>query len=211
MKTIKTYKNTLFFLLLVLGFAAVSCEQPTGDQTQIQETESAADIISSFDFIGPLSRFDARGRECPQPAVNLYLKLEGIDGESTDADHEGEINVLSLSWEASIRATSTLAGRGPGKARVSVQDISFTKYVDKASPELRRFAASGEPIPEAVFILRTTCGDEQKLYEIEMKPIYITSYQTGGSSSQVPTESISFNYSEIALLLPAIQAAPATD
>jgi type VI secretion system secreted protein Hcp len=207
-------RNKIYVILagvLAIAMISVSCEQPTADQLQFQEEESATDIATSFDVIAPLSRLDARSRECPQPAVNMYLKLEGIDGESTDVQHEGEIDVLSWSWEASVRAASTIAGRGPGMARVSVQDISLTKWVDKASPELRRFAASGEPIPEAVLTLRTTCGDEQELYEIKMEPIYITSYQTGGSSSQILTEFISFNYSEIALLLPAIQTGHATD
>ena len=46
-------------------------------------------------------------------AVDMYLKLTGIDGESSDSTHAGEIDVLAWSWGASQSGTMHL-GTGGG-------------------------------------------------------------------------------------------------
>ena len=67
-------------------------------------------------------------------AVDMFLKIDDIKGESTDATHKDEIEVLSWSWGMS-QSGSTHSGTGSGSGKVNVQDISITKYVDKSTPE----------------------------------------------------------------------------
>ena len=60
---------------------------------------------------------------------DMFLKIEGINGESQDAKHKGEIDVLSWSWGASQSATTHMGGGG-GSGKASFQDIHVTKYID---------------------------------------------------------------------------------
>ncbi len=64
-------------------------------------------------------------------AVDMFLKLDTVDGESTDSVHEGEIDILSWSFAAHQTGTSNTGG-GSGAGRVSIQDLTVTKKTDKS-------------------------------------------------------------------------------
>lgn len=130
-------------------------------------------------------------------AVDMFLKLEGIDGESMDAGHTDEIDVLSWSWGASNSGTMHIA-RGGGAGKVSVQDINVVKYVDKASTAIIQAVAVGKHVPSATLTVRKAGGDEPVEYlVIEMKSVLISSWQTGGSQGEERlTESVTLNFEE---------------
>src|SRR5262245_21929107 len=86
-------------------------------------------------------------------AVDMFLKLDKIDGESADKAHKGEIDVLAWSWGASNSGSAHMGG-GAGAGKVNVQDISFTKYIDKSSPSLFLSCANGKHIPTATLVVR---------------------------------------------------------
>jgi len=68
-------------------------------------------------------------------AVDIFLEVEGIKGESKDHKHKDQIDVLSWSWGMSQSGTAHMGG-GAGAGKVNVQDLNFTHYIDKASPTL---------------------------------------------------------------------------
>jgi type VI secretion system secreted protein Hcp len=68
-------------------------------------------------------------------ATDLFLKLPGIDGSSTNARHENEIDIADVSWSLS-NATGT-------PAAATLSDITMTKGIDVASPKLLSAAAAG--------------------------------------------------------------------
>lgn len=111
-------------------------------------------------------------------AVDMFLKLDGIKGESVDKVHRDEIDVLAWSWGESSGATRIRRGAVPAAC---IQDLSITKYIDKSSPLLIMHAVQGAVIPEAVLTMRTA-GLE--FLVIRMSNVMITSYSTGGSSSE---------------------------
>src|SRR4051794_17608184 len=84
---------------------------------------------------------------------DAFLKIEGIDGESADSKHKGEIQLESFSWSESQTGSSTEGG-GLGGGKVSMQDIHFTKKVDKSTPKLMLACASGEHIKKATLTCR---------------------------------------------------------
>jgi len=63
-------------------------------------------------------------------AVDMFMKAGDIEGESNDAKHKGSIDVLAWSWGMSQSGTTHM-GTGGGAGKVNIQDLSFTKYVDK--------------------------------------------------------------------------------
>lgn len=132
------------------------------------------------------------------PAGPVFMKIEGIAGESRVEGHKDEIDIASWSWGASRSTDSTSGGGGAGKA--NFQDLTFTKYVDKSTPKLMLAAASGEPIPRVVVTAhRDLAGATSEPYlTITLQDVFVTSVSTGGSAaSDLPAESMSLNYGKI--------------
>ena len=130
-------------------------------------------------------------------AVDYFLKIEGIDGESQDHKHKGEIHLESFSW-GEHQSGSHSAGGGGGAGKVSMQDFHFVMQVNKASPKLMLACATGDPVTTAVLTCRKAGAGQQDYLIITLEDGLISSYQTGGSSGQViPTDQFSINYSKI--------------
>ncbi|MCC6859254.1 MAG: type VI secretion system tube protein Hcp [Bryobacterales bacterium] len=129
-------------------------------------------------------------------AVDFFLKIDGIDGESQDAKHKNEIELLSWSWGLSQSGTSGYGG-GAGAGRVSIQDLNFVKRTDKASPKLMLACCSGEHIKNALLTARKAGKEQQEYYKLKLTDVLVSSYQTGGSGAEeIPTETIAFNFSK---------------
>jgi type VI secretion system secreted protein Hcp len=130
-------------------------------------------------------------------AVDYFLKIDGVEGESKDNKHANEIDVLSWSWGQTN--TGTFAGHGGGGAgKVSMQDFHFTMPMSKATPKLMQACATGTHIPKAVLTLRKAGGDQQEYLMLTFTDLLVSSYQMGGSGGEVvPVDSISMNYSKI--------------
>lgn len=128
-------------------------------------------------------------------AGDMFLKLEGIKGEAQDDKHKDEIDVLSWSWGATQSGTTHM-GSGSGGGRVSVMDLSITKYVDKASTPLLQHCCNGKHIPSGKLTVRKAGGDSPVEYlKVELTDIIVTSVQSGGAGGEdrvVETASLNF-------------------
>jgi type VI secretion system secreted protein Hcp len=130
-------------------------------------------------------------------AVDYFLKIDGIEGESTDDKHKNEIDVESWSW-GETNAGTHAGGGGGGAGKVVMQDFHFVMKVNKATPKLMLACATGQHIKDAKLTLRKAGGDQQEYMSYKFYDLLISSYQTGGSSGDVvPTEQVSFNYSKM--------------
>ena len=114
-------------------------------------------------------------------AVDIVLKLEGIEGESLVAAHEKEIDILNYSWGMS-QSGSWETGGGGGTGKVSIQDISFVKYVDKATTELMKHCCRVMHVPSGKLILRKGGDNPLDYLVIDLENIIVSSVQCGGSS-----------------------------
>lgn len=132
-------------------------------------------------------------------AFDMFLKLDGIKGESLDSKHKDEIHVLAWSWGASQSGT-THVGTGSGAGKVNVQDISVTKYVDKASVPLLQHCATGKHIPKGLLVIRKAGEKPLEYLKIDIKDIIVTHVSTGGSGGEDQlTENVSLNFGEFKL------------
>ena len=93
-------------------------------------------------------------------AVDMFIKIDGIKGESADDKHKEEIDVLSWSWGMSQSGSAHMGG-GAGAGKVNVNDLSFTKYIDVASPDLYR---DGEKVKETTSAFEATKAKLKELY-----------------------------------------------
>jgi type VI secretion system secreted protein Hcp len=130
-------------------------------------------------------------------SVDIFLKLDDIKGESRDDKHKDEIEVLAWSWGASQSGTMH-SGSGGGAGRASVQDLSVTKYIDKASPNLLLATCSGKHYKEAKLVVRKAGGESPLEYLIyTFKELLVSSISTGGSGGEDRlTENVSLNFAE---------------
>jgi type VI secretion system secreted protein Hcp len=125
-------------------------------------------------------------------AVDMFLKIDGIDGEAVDAKHKGEIELLSFSWGITQPISQT-GGGATGKAQVS--DFSIVKQMNASSPLLMEKCCSGEHIPN-VTIKLVNKETKQTFYEVKLTDCLISSYNTGGAGNggAVPMDQVSFNF-----------------
>jgi type VI secretion system secreted protein Hcp len=133
----------------------------------------------------------------PGAAVDYFLKIKDIPGESQDDKHKNEIDLESWSW-GETNSGSHAAGGGGGAGKVSMQDFSFAMRINKASPKLFLACAQGTHIPEALLTCRKAGKQQQEYLKIKFSDLLISSYQTGGSGGDVvPVEQITFNFAKV--------------
>ena len=129
-------------------------------------------------------------------AVDMFMKIDDIEGESVDDVHAGEIDALSLRWGMS-QSGSTHTGPGGGAGKVNVQDLSFTHYVDKASANLMKMCCNGKHFEEATLVVRKAGEMPLEYMIITMKQGLISSVSAGGSGGEDRlTENVTLNFSE---------------
>jgi type VI secretion system secreted protein Hcp len=128
---------------------------------------------------------------------DMFLKLDGIDGESRDDVHKGEIDITSWSWGVTNSGPGTGTGGGSGVSRV--QDLMVTKYVDNASVPLKKAVLSGRKITNAVLTVRKAGQNPLEYLIIEMQDVYITAqnFSAHSTTDDLPTENVQLNFSKV--------------
>ncbi len=132
-------------------------------------------------------------------AYQLFLKIDGIDGESTDNLHKNEIEAMTFSQDVFQGVPGFGGGGGAGKSQFS--DFTVTKLVDKASPQLLLASASGNHIKKATLVVRQVGGGTPvEYYKITITDLLVTGVKISGDTGQTsnrPKETVSFNFGQI--------------
>jgi type VI secretion system secreted protein Hcp len=129
-------------------------------------------------------------------AVDMFIKIKGVAGESEDHDHKGENDVLAWSWGMSQSGTMHVGGGG-GAGKANFQDLGITKWVDKGSVTLMQACAKGTHIESANLIVRKAGDKPLEYIKLDMKELLVTSVSTGGSGGEDRlTENVSLNFRE---------------
>jgi type VI secretion system secreted protein Hcp len=132
-------------------------------------------------------------------AVDMFIKIDKIKGESKDKSHKGETDVLAWSWGMS-QSGSFHTGGGGGAGKVNVNDISFTKWIDMGSTDLMLACCKGTHIPKAVLVVRKAGDTPLEYLTITMEKVMVTSVSTGGSGGEDKlTENITLNFEKVAV------------
>jgi len=128
-------------------------------------------------------------------AVDYFLKLDGIEGESTDAKHKGELVLESFGWGVSQAAAGTGGGGGAGKAQF--QDLVVVLRTSKASPKLFLACATGQHLKSAVLTARKAGKAPLEFLTITLGDVLVSSFQETGSAGEVPLETVSLRYAKV--------------
>jgi type VI secretion system secreted protein Hcp len=127
--------------------------------------------------------------------ATFFLRIDGIEGQSTHKRHPQEIQVVSFSFGAAQAAAGYSSGAGAGAGRVSFQDFSVGARPSKASPLLLVACASGRHFRSAVFTIGDDDGD---WLEFRFEDVIVSSYQMGGTGED-PVEQLSLSFAKIEL------------
>lgn len=129
-------------------------------------------------------------------APAMFLKIDGITGDSQDPDHTNENEVKSFSWQETTNAASKGGGGGVG-AKAVFGDLNVTTKSGKWSTQLLQNSASGNHIKEVKLFASQPGGGYVK---IKLQDVLITNYGTTGSDKDAAVlDQLSMSYAKIFL------------
>ena len=130
---------------------------------------------------------------------DFFLDLDGIEGESTDQDFKGKIEIDLFSFGVSNDGTMAKGGGG-GTGKANFQNVIIGKSLDKASPKLFKAAATGEHIKKAVISARKASGKgNQYVYlTYTLEEVMVTGYSTTATEGEaIVRESVNLDFTRI--------------
>ncbi|POP68333.1 Hcp family type VI secretion system effector [Pseudomonas syringae] len=135
-------------------------------------------------------------------AFDAFLQIEGLQGDSTDANHKHSIEITGYNLAAtqSISRTASSAG-GATTGRIYLSDFSITKLVDAATPKLLAACCSGQHFKKATLSVYRAGGDKQKYMEVTFENFIVSGFYSGNIfdalPSAFPEDVVWFSYSKI--------------
>lgn len=130
-------------------------------------------------------------------AFDAFLKIDGIQGESTDDKHKDWMEITSCNWTVDQPTSASASTAGGGSAeRANFHDFTITKELDKASPKLNLACADGTHIKEVILELCRSGSDKLKYMEYKLSDVIVSSVAVSGSKG-IPTETVTLNYGKI--------------
>ncbi len=133
-------------------------------------------------------------------ASDIFAKIGDIKGESLDAKHKDEVEVLSWSWGVSQNVSPSPGSGGGAQGKPRFNDFTFTHRIDKASPALMKACATGSHIKEATVTVRKAGKGQQEYLIIKMTDVLITSVQMSAPSDAPATaENVAMQFAKVAL------------
>jgi type VI secretion system secreted protein Hcp len=125
---------------------------------------------------------------------NYFLKIDGIPGESHDAKHKDEIDVVSYGWGLTHAPTAPAGGGSGGRAKF--QDFHFTMNLNRASPSLFLACANGRHIKTATLSVRKSGGTQVEYLKIKLTDVLVSSFEEAGSG-EATADSVGLNFAKV--------------
>lgn len=184
------------FALIGFSFLFGACSDSTGVGQEEEEQETLD--FAAVTPVGSLAGFlglDVNAGSASTAAVDVFLKIPDIPGESEHSDHEDEIDVVGFSWGTSVAVSRDDAGNGSGVSRLD--DIVLLKKADRASHELTHVVQQNAVLPEVVLSIRADgAAGEAKYFTLTLTDARIVSL-VADADGDAPTEEVTFTYQKV--------------
>jgi type VI secretion system secreted protein Hcp len=116
------------------------------------------------------------------PSAQMFLRLDGVPGDSADDNHKNQIDVSSFAFAVGRGGDGTGSGGRGAAGRSHLQTMRINKVYDSASPKLFRAAATGQHIRSAVLTFRRAGDDRDvEFLTYTLSDVQVTSYDQGGT------------------------------
>jgi type VI secretion system secreted protein Hcp len=129
-------------------------------------------------------------------ATDIFAKIGDIKGESADAKHKDEIEVLSFSWGVT-NAGAIGPGGGGAAGKATFQDLTIVHHIDKASPKLLEACATGTHLKDATITHRKAGKGQQEFLIVKMNDVIITGVIHGGTTTEPASETVSLAFAKV--------------
>ncbi|AKU20179.1 MULTISPECIES: type VI secretion system tube protein Hcp [unclassified Massilia] len=133
-------------------------------------------------------------------AIDVYLQIDGIKGESADDRHKDWIECKAVSWGVhQPRSATASTGGGHTAERCEHHDIVVSKLADLASPILLQTCSAGRTIPRAKFefMRADSHGERVKYFEIEIENVLIAAVSPAVEEGDILAEEVGFKFSKV--------------
>lgn len=128
--------------------------------------------------------------------LDCFLKIDGVDGESADVRHQGEIQLMA--WHFGATNPTSPVGGGAGAGKVAVHDLHITKATDKASVRLFVACCSGERLKSATLVCRKAGKSQQEFFRIILTNVGVSDYDVAAdAASTMPVEQVTLGFARI--------------
>lgn len=136
-------------------------------------------------------------------AVDYFLKIDGIEGDSQDDAHKGEIELIAYDW-TETQSGSFAQGGGGGAGKVNMENFEFYMHTCKASPKLMLFCANGKHIKSVTLTCRKAGEGQHDFYSVVLSDIIVAKYRTMSHAPGLenladgtPVDQVCFNFGKI--------------
>lgn len=123
-------------------------------------------------------------------SVDMYMRVDGVTGESKDANHKGWIDIQSYSWGAA-QPGSMSTGSGGGIGKVSFNDLMVETFMDKAAPAVLKYCANGRHLPKVEISVCKAGGTQIEYLRITLSEVLVTSVLQGADKG---SEAVKVSY-----------------
>ena len=128
----------------------------------------------------------------------IYVKIEGIEGESKDAKHKGWIDATSIHYGV-VQPVALASGGGGGVGRADFSGVTFTHHLDRASPALFKYCAAGKHIPKVEISACKSGGGQQEFVRITLSDVIVAGVTPAGDAGSMWVETVTLAYSRIVI------------
>jgi len=129
--------------------------------------------------------------------VRIFADIHGMDGESTESNHIGWIDIQPFDFYMS-QPSSGASGISRRRSAAEIDDIRVTKWVDKTTPKLMEKLALGQIIESVTIEFTRYYGEvPQVFYKYELENVMITSYLSTGAMGEYPIDTFTMNFETI--------------
>lgn len=133
-------------------------------------------------------------------AIDVYLQIDGIKGESQDDKHKDWIEITSAQWGVTQPKSATAStGGGHTAERCEHRTLSISKLADVSSPLLMQLCSMGKTIPKAKleFMRADGEGTRIKYYEVELENVLIASADQAVHEGSTLHDAIGLKFSKV--------------
>jgi type VI secretion system secreted protein Hcp len=145
--------------------------------------------------VAAAAAFAVSGGDLPADRTSGHVVVQGVEGGDPGST---SIAVESWSWGVSQSGTSD-GGGGGGTGKATLNELSITKTIDKASPVLAKKCADGQHIQQVVLTVDRPGGSHSLYMEYRLTDVIISSVQQSGTGDAIPIEEVMFVFHTIQL------------
>lgn len=124
-------------------------------------------------------------------SIDLFMKVDGAAGESKDSNHTGWTDITSFTWGA-VQPGNMGVGGGGGAGKVAFADLAVNAPIDKSTPALLKYCATGKHLPSVEISVCKAGGGQVEYAKIILTDVLVTAVNYVGANAN---DLVGINYS----------------